>query len=234
MQFALNQYKQLVNISHVIPSNKYYCVDCHCPLKVKTSKKGLKFFAHSGNSKHCGQTSEHLLGKQQIFQWAEKNGWHPRLEYYLPAINQRANIFLSYANRPIAVEFQCSPLTLQSIKQRNQGYHTMWIPVRWLLGSSYERRLSPPKIAQFTQYWHGQLVIPFWDTDCCKIHYQRFYRTSFSQFRGDPTHLIRKQILFLHRRKFQNHEITLLKEQAYRHYHILSCCPLYAHDIVPS
>lgn len=234
MQFALNQHKQLVNISQVTTSSDYYCVDCHCPLKVKTSKTGRRFFAHLGQGKHHGQTSEHLLGKQQICQWAAENGWNPQLEYYLPAINQRADIFLSYGNHPVAVEFQCSPLTLPSIQLRNRGYKSLGIHVRWLLGSSYGRRLSPSKIAQFTQYWHGNLVIPFWDIECCKIRYQRFYRTSFSQFRGDPAHLIRTQMLFLHRRKFQNYHIDLLRKRAYRQSHILSCCPLYAHDLIPT
>lgn len=233
MQFALDQHQQLVNVCQAITGEPYYCVKCHRLLHIKKSVNGRPYYAHLSFRMQSGQTPEHLLGKRQIFEWADDLGWHPQLEYYLSAIEQRADIYLSIKNQAVAIEFQCSPLTMRQIKQRNAGYRSQNIVVRWLLGSPYERRLNSAKIAQFTQNCRGQFAVPFWSIERRRIVYHYFYRTSFSQLRGNQAKLVQLQCMALQGQGVKHPDLHFLRTRAYQQFHILSCCPFYAHDLTP-
>lgn len=234
MQFALNQRDQLIHATQASADHQYYCLKCHQPLQVKTSRRGNQFFSHVSVHSPHGQTQEHLLGKQQIFMWALRHGWSPNQEYYLDQIDQRPDVYLSIHGQPVAIEFQCSPITLEKIQERNDGYRSLNIPFRWLLGSTYERKMSPAKIAQFTQTYQEQLVVPFWKTERECIAYHRYYRTSFSQFRGSKLALVKAQTLTLHRRRLTDQGLMELRSKAYQQGHILGCCPFFVHDLTPS
>ncbi len=81
-----------------------------------------------------GRLPKHLLGKQQIYEWAAQRGWQSQLEPYLKKIAQRPDILVQIHGQPLALEFQCSPLSVQRLQERNDGYHSQVIGVYWLLG----------------------------------------------------------------------------------------------------
>lgn len=147
----------------------YFCPICGEPVVLRAGKVKMAHFAHCKNT-NCasseGETQEHLLGKKQLYHWTAKKGLRPRYEVYLSEIQQRPDILLSKEDgTQIALEFQCSPLSIERLMQRNQGYKQLHIQVWWILGAPYlKRKLSATKRAQFMQLVHGQLVILYWST----------------------------------------------------------------------
>lgn len=147
--------------------DKYECPICHEPVYLKKGKINAIHFAHYGNSlcvNSEGETAEHIRGKMQLFDWADTKGYKPKLETYIPAIRQRPDIMLAVNGAKVAIEFQCSPLSLERIVERNAGYRQQNIQVWWILGSPYlKKSLSRKKIAQFTLYYHGQVHLLYWN-----------------------------------------------------------------------
>ena len=146
MQIGMNSHHELVHIKQARFGEQYICPECSQFLIIKTSQSGRPFFAHYHHSEYLrGESQNHELGKTQIFQWASQRGWDPQLEAYLPAIKQRPDVLLRINNKQIALEYQCSPLSLTKIKARNHGYQIQGISVRWILGPRYQRKLYFPK-----------------------------------------------------------------------------------------
>lgn len=61
---------------------KYICPACGSVVIFKCGAIKLPYFAHQKGSECAsseGETAEHLLGKKQIFQWANLNGYQPPL-----------------------------------------------------------------------------------------------------------------------------------------------------------
>lgn len=229
MLMALDNHGILIHISQAVIKNQYYCPDCHQELVIRHREDGRNFFAHSDREpKQSGETSEHLTGKQQIYEWARRRGWNPQLEVSLPRIDQRADVMLSINGQRVAIEFQCSPLTLRQIRERNLGYASEGILVKWLLGHRYQRKLGSQKIAQFTQF-HRQLGLPFWNVTQNTLNYKcNYYQYSFGTASRSRAEIIRHQTLRLHRMRNLSRE---LMNMAYQNGHIASCCPLFTHDL---
>ncbi|WP_251547048.1 competence protein CoiA [Limosilactobacillus caecicola] len=230
MKIAVNESGQLVNAHNLQTGEKYYCPQCHAQMIVRT-RGGKNFFAHYQTLSNLhGQTDEHLIGKRQIFQWARQNGWAPQMEPYLSDIKQRPDILITVSHQLIALEFQCSPLTLQQIRSRNNGYRSLGIGVIWFLGSPYRRRLQSAKIAEFTQNYHGKPVLYFWNVMQNQLEKMSLYQCSFNSQRFTQQERLIKQTIRLFRERNSQRELT---ELAYQHGHVASCCPLFVHDIIP-
>ena len=116
-----------------------------------------------------GETALHQRGKQQLAAWAHSRGWQPRLEVYLPAIQQRADLLVTIRGRQVALEFQCSGLSCQRLAARNAGYRQLGIHPVWLLGPAYRRSLRAAKRAQFTQLRGGRPVLLYWQVETGRL-----------------------------------------------------------------
>lgn len=230
MQIGMNDHHELVHIKQARFNEQYICPECSQSLIIKISQNGRPFFAHYHRSQYlCGESQNHELGKTQIFQWANQRGWVPQLEVYLPAIKQRPDILLQINNKQIALEYQCSPLSLAKIKARNRGYQIQGISVRWILGPRYQRKLYFNKIAQFTQQYQNKLYLYFWDSTTCRLVYRNDFATcSFNANWGPFWKKIRHQTNHLQRRRLISNSLINF---AYQNGRIASCCPLFVHDI---
>lgn len=157
---------QFINAVDARPGGSYRCPECGESLILKRGHSKIAHFAHRAND-HCtlhdGESYEHLLGKQQIFEWARKKGWHPEIEVYLPQLEQRADILLKLPDQQIAIEFQCSPLSLTALHKRTQGYQGIGIKCYWFLGSPYMKKVRQRQTQKFIQKINQQYVIAFWD-----------------------------------------------------------------------
>ncbi len=222
---------QLIQINQALKSEKYVCPTCGQKLVIKTSCLGKKYFGHlQRSSKLCGESTPHQLGKQQIFQWALSQGWHPKLEVYLPNIHQRPDILIEVKQKQIAVEYQCSPLTIDQMKQRNQGYDSQGICVKWILGHRYCRHLHARKVAQFTQRYQNQVCLYFWDSKSQRIIYRsNFATSSFRANIGSKAERILKQTNRLQSNRFITNPLTNF---CYQNGHLVGCCPLFVHDLI--
>lgn len=225
MKIATDKNNNLIYVDWIQEHQPYYCPECHQMVVVKTSRRGKRYFAHLRKSNnHHGETSEHLSGKYQIFQWAKQNGWRPRLEVRLPSIDQRADILCLVNKQTVAIEFQCSPLTLKAMINRNRGYQLSNIKCYWFLGGRYLKNIHADKIAQFMHWHHDQPVLYFWDVSHGKLNIKRFDNYKHSLFRE-----INEMKRLIH--SCQSSSRRQLANLAYQRGHILSCCPLYVHSI---
>lgn len=226
MKVAIDKNGNLAYINQASTNQSFFCPECHQPLIVKTSKKGRKYFAHYNRKvNHQGETSEHLTGKSQIYEWAKQNGWHPQLEVSLPLIDQRADILCQIGTQVVAIEFQCSPLSVKAITARNQGYRLSGIQCYWFLGQRYLKHLHTNKIAQFTHWYQNQPVLYFWNINSGNLNIKQINYYNYCKHRE------KIEINLLNRYCKNNANRRQLANLAYQHGHILCCCPLFVHDI---
>lgn len=116
----------------------YFCPSCKEPVFLK---RGLKNVAHFCHYKHSecqafseGESKVHLAGKRFLYDFIKEAGYKVSLETYLPKLKQRPDLLIETKTEEIAVEFQCSPISVEKISQRTQGYLSAGYQVIWILG----------------------------------------------------------------------------------------------------
>lgn len=220
----------------------YRCPGCNELVILRRGRHKIAHFAHRPGSK-CrlgeGETSEHLLGKRQLLQWYRQQGYQVKLEAYLPQIAQRPDLLLTEKDRRVAIEFQCSPLSLERLRERNAGYRQCGISFHWLLGAPYQkRRLQMAKVAQFTQEVAGRPVLLFWDTRVGRLLVQRdLLRCSFVHgTEMGPVMMIRAQIHHLNGIQYGRGGGVIVRQMltSLPGHYPLAACPLVCHDTVPT
>ncbi|MBB1096316.1 competence protein CoiA [Limosilactobacillus agrestis] len=232
---------QLVLAENAKSELEYYCPGCRKGVILRQGTHKITHYAHKKRNE-CGfsegETLEHLKGKKQIYQWAQKHHWNPQLEVYFPTIAQRPDILLKINGQTVAIEFQCSPLSLERLLARNEGYRQLKIPVWWILGSPYLHNLRNKKIVQFTQIVKKQFVLLFWDVKKAQLVInQKYRRCSYSRLKYDKKTILMKQIEMLKKKQyhFPSKEIKELSLTTFKHTgHALSECPLVCHDLIAS
>lgn len=237
MKLALfnGQLVQAANCHHLGP---FFCPQCGHRLVLVQGKHKQAYFAHLRPAK-CnseGETSLHQIGKQQMYRWACRQGWRPRLEVFLPQIQQRPDLLVQLADHTFVFEFQCSPLDVDRLAERNQGYRHLRMPFCWFLGATYAHQLRDNKIAQFTQWRQGKPVVPFWN-----VHQQRpIYRYDFRTVPFVRNHRLSKRQQYLVQTqslqkmmRYHDQGWWKMNDRCYLAGHIMSACPLVAHPLRP-
>lgn len=147
MLLALNQEQQLIMATDLADRNQlYFCPCCKEPVYLKKGEIMIPHFAHY---KTCtqqmfseGETPEHLNGKRALANWFEQLGGEVQLEAFLPKIKQRPDILVKFSKKqtPIAVEFQCSPISPEKLSDRSFGYlKADYFPL-WIFGERYKKQ----------------------------------------------------------------------------------------------
>lgn len=238
MLLAMKSDRRLILANDADLHWQYYCPCCGERVILRHGSYKIAHFAHQKGS-NCGfsegETREHLRGKRQLLIWAQKRGYCPQLEVYLPAIQQRPDLLLQVDGRRIALEFQCSPLSLARLRERNQGYRQLKIKPLWLLGAPYCHRLHRSKAAQFAQPIDQQLAVPYWNTATSSVWYDRqYYQVSFAAKRLKTIDLLKVQTKQLERWQaaFPTKKIRQLALMGQSQPMFL--CPLVCHDCLPS
>ncbi len=122
-------------------SEIYYCPSCQSPVHLKVGTVMRAHFAHY-QKEACdvfseGETEEHIMGKQQLFDWLVNLGYEVEMEAYLPQLMQRPDLLMKWGKKKIAIEFQCSSISIEKVKERTEGYLTNGYKVIWVLGEQY-------------------------------------------------------------------------------------------------
>lgn len=117
---------------------EWYCPACGSPVIIKNGSVTRAHFAHKCR-KICdsfseNESQEHLLGKEIIARNCEKYGVRYELEAYLPDLKQRPDVLI---DKEIAIEFQCSPLSVERLRERSEAYLANGYQVIWLLGNKF-------------------------------------------------------------------------------------------------
>lgn len=146
---ALNEQEEVVTANRgLCKAGFFYCPSCKGRVCLKVGEVKRAHFAHYRNES-CdvfseGETKEHLDGKIQIFNYLQRRWENVQLEAYLPNLQQRPDVLFQKENRKIAVEFQCSSISIEKIVERTKGYLNANYEVIWILGKcfKYTRRLT--------------------------------------------------------------------------------------------
>lgn len=224
MLIAKDSNGRLVYAWRARSNQKYVCPDCGYEVCLRTGLQKAAYFAHRRQTdckNDVGESNLHMMGKFQMWQWASQHGWQPHLEVYLPAIKQRPDLLLSHHGQQIAMEFQCSPLSLKRLEERNYGYRELQLGFIWYLGPRYRHHLRSKKRAQFVQEYQGHPALFWWNLKRSQPQYQILDLPSPAK----QTQLIRQ--LYQLRRYPRAH--FALRNLCYESGHLLNCCPLVAH-----
>lgn len=140
---------QADNVKNKSQKGNYYCPACH---EVVFLKKGAHIQPHFAHYAHhnCtvfseGESQEHLNGKKILFDGFKKANIPCQIEAYLPELQQRPDLLIwPEPNRPIAIEFQCSSLSVEKMIERTEGYLQNGYDVFWIAGEKFrlKKRLT--------------------------------------------------------------------------------------------
>ncbi|BBN98471.1 competence protein CoiA [Sporolactobacillus terrae] len=128
-------------------NQSFRCPICHAPVLLKAGEKRRWHFAHRPHHtclvENEPETEAHLAGKYDLFHWSRSAGRAPRLEYYLPELHQRPDVYLP-GIEPTALEYQCSAIPEKRLAERSIGYLQRHITPIWIIGThhySYKRNM---------------------------------------------------------------------------------------------
>lgn len=144
----------------------YFCPACNHPVRIKNGTVKLPHFAHH-NQSSCtlyteGETIEHLALKEVFARWCEKESIHYELEKYLPELNQRPDLLIGN----IALEIQCSPISVQRLVERTKSYQKHGYTPIWICGSKlFSNHQTLSELVKNLCYYSEQLGFYFWSAD---------------------------------------------------------------------
>lgn len=154
----------------------YVCPQCHQPVIFKHGHCRIAHFSHLSRTACPFSENEsqiHLAGKLRLKTDMLALGYSAVLERIFPQIDQRADVFVP--DLETVLEYQCSPISFDSIKRRTQGYLKVAKRVIWILGPRYESmHYQYEMIAKFAKY-HRQLGFYF----ICYLEKEGYFRLHF-------------------------------------------------------
>ncbi|GGI38833.1 competence protein CoiA [Mammaliicoccus stepanovicii] len=133
MLMGLNQYNELVYAQHAKIDDLYRCPECLSELIIKKGKHTTAHFAHKSSSlcirnRYKRESIDHLSSKHDIYK--SLNGLiQVDMEYYLSEIDQIPDILI---NKKIVIEFQFSPINLDLLISRTEGFKSLNLQVIWI------------------------------------------------------------------------------------------------------
>jgi len=140
MLVAMDEKKQLVTATEEVERKEaLFCPSCKGRVHLKKGAVMRPHFAHYRRT-NCeafadGETAEHVTGKMQLKDWFEKLGYDVELEAYLPELRQRPDLLL---DNKLAVEFQCSSIPIDKMRERTRGYADNGYEAIWILGERFK------------------------------------------------------------------------------------------------
>lgn len=167
MLIALEKNGKKISSDQAMKGKSYTCPTCHQEVILKKGKIKIPHFAHKTittcDSYSESESAEHLSGKYLLAKNCERFGLHYELEAYIPKINQRADILVE---NYLVIEFQCSPLSIERLRERTRAYQLSGYEVFWVLGGTlrYTRTMTELKkhllyFNDVDSYYHMELDV---------------------------------------------------------------------------
>lgn len=167
MFVALTQAGRLLNLIDESPKDRtsYRCPGCKEPVRLKAGSIVRPHFSHV-RLKDChyhseNESQQHLHLKAALYQWLTKTET-ASLEHHLPALHQIADLFV---NDQLALEVQCSSLSVAAIQKRTAGYREAGLQVRWLLGKDLWLKGRLTKLHKQFLYFSSNMGFHLWELD---------------------------------------------------------------------
>ena len=181
-----NKNDQLLAAKNLWKLDHYFCPSCQSPVHLKAGSVMRAHFAHF-QKEACdvfseGETEEHLRGKQQLYDWLVSLGHEVEMEAYLPQLMQRPDLLLKLDKEKIAIEFQCSAIAIEKVRERTAGYLNNGYKVIWVLGEqfTYQRKLTAFQKVCLTNS-HNQLVLFHYSVSKKQLEYRYNFQLKQNQ-----------------------------------------------------
>lgn len=143
-----------------------YCPGCKEELIIKNGSIMMPHFAHKKNSLCLSfsenESEEHLKGKKIMADNCRKYKIEYEVEAYLPELNQRPDLLI---NHRIAIEFQCSPLSIERFKERTLNYQSLGYQVIWILGNKLQFKDKISQLQRQFIYLSKEIGFYVWEMD---------------------------------------------------------------------
>ena len=175
MFIAMDNNQKRWNCMEEIPAvteGPFYCLACHSPVRLKNGSVLRAHFAHV-ELQHCpyhheAESFEHLELKASLYDWASKES-HTEVESYLADFQQIADLLV--VDKNLALEVQCSSLSLERLKERSDAYRSNGYHVYWLLGKKLWLKERLTKLQAGFLYFSQNRGFHLWELDLTKKSY---------------------------------------------------------------
>ena len=172
MFIAMDNNQKRWNCMEEIPAvteGPFYCLACHSPVRLKNGSVLRAHFAHI-KLQHCpyhheAESFEHLELKASLYDWASKES-HTEVESYLADFQQIADLLV--VDKNLALEVQCSSLSLERLKERSDAYRSYGYQVYWLLGKKLWLKKRLTKLQAGFLYFSQNRGFHLWELDLDK------------------------------------------------------------------
>ncbi|RZI48934.1 competence protein CoiA [Lactococcus kimchii] len=168
MLTAFDENKKLINLLENRPESlkgKYFCPACRSELSLKNGAIKTPHFAHK-SLQACdlaleNESAQHLGLKKELYEWFKQDE-KVEIERYLPALNQRPDLLV---NDKIAIEIQCSYLSLKRLKERSENYRQHGYRVLWLMGKDLWMQERLTELQKNLLYFSENRGFYYWELD---------------------------------------------------------------------
>lgn len=200
MFIAADAKQQRWNCLEKVPMRRdgpFVCLLCGKEVRLKKGRVMRPHFAHVNLEAcpfhHETESPEHLELKLELYRWAKQNT-QAEVESPLQALQQIADVLLP--DQKIALEVQCSSLSMERLKERSDAYHKHGYQVYWLLGKNLWLKKSLSALQEGFVYFSQNRGFHLWELDLDKqevrLHYlihqdlrgRLYYRTQHFPFYG--------------------------------------------------
>lgn len=107
------------------------------------------------------ESAEHLNLKAELFRWAVQTE-EVEVEAFLPALQQIADLLV---DEKLALEVQCSPLSIERLQERTLSYRQHGYQVLWLLGRKLWLKDSLTRLQKDFLYFSKNMGFHLWELD---------------------------------------------------------------------
>lgn len=166
MLTALDKNGQLINLlEKSVKKGSFFCPACKTPVYFKNGPIKMPHFAHA-SLKSCHSWSEnesiqHLSLKKILYQWFSRTE-KVEVEKYLPQLEQTPDLLV---NDRIAIEIQCSSLSLTRLHERTENYRVHGYYVIWLMGRDLWLKEQLTALQKNLMYFSKNRGFYFWELD---------------------------------------------------------------------
>ncbi|MDR1606051.1 MAG: competence protein CoiA [Streptococcaceae bacterium] len=178
MLVAMNEQGKVINLLEMDDSERsvlarqaLVCPACKSQVRLKNGRVKAPHFAHI-SLKACRHQAEnesyqHLALKTALYQWFAQTET-VQIEHFLPALQQTPDLLV---NGTLAIEIQCSHLSIQRLRERTKAYQTHGYPVVWLMGKDLWLGSKLSALKQDLLYFSQNAGFYYWELDlsCRKI-----------------------------------------------------------------
>lgn len=176
MLVAKNDNGDLVSTVVDLPAGKiFYCPACQSQVQLKKGRIIRPHFAHirlkDCHFFHEQESNEHLELKAKLFKSLSQTE-QVQVEAVLPHLGQVADLLVGES---LALEVQCSPLSIERLKERTMAYRENGYQVRWLLGERLWLKKRLTILQRQFLYYSYNMGFHLWELDVNKAELRLKY-----------------------------------------------------------